>query len=121
MIKNTIVLFLVFTSTVVLAAPPRNVVLAYNAETKKLSIKADHQTDRPDRYFIRMLTVKSNLQDEKDMYYNRQSSPTDFSEELDYTASPGEHLDVSLYASEGGMAGAFIDIPKDKEDEKKDK
>ena len=96
----------------VLATPARNVVLTYNDNLKKLSVKADHQTDRMDRYFVKRVVVQSNMQEEKSFFYNRQSSPTDFNADLDYTASPGEHLDVSLYSSEGGMVTASLDIPK---------
>ena len=109
-----IILFIlgVFVSTNGWAVPATNVRLNYNLDTQILHVEADHPTDRLDRYYIRSVVVTTNSKESKNFYFPRQISPSKFMADLNFIAKGGDHLDIQIFSSEGGMATASLDISK---------
>ena len=91
------------------AAPATHLHLSY--DSKKIYIDADHPSDRLDRDFIQKVAVTKNAKDKLSLYFTHQISASKFVVALDYIANPGDHLDVELYSSEGGMAQGSIEVP----------
>lgn len=100
------------------AAPATNVELTYNLETQTLHIDANHPTDRMDRYYIQRVVVSANSASEQTFSFPRQTSPAKFSADLSYSANGGDHIDVKIYSSEGGLAIASLDITRPPEQKK---
>jgi hypothetical protein len=90
-------------------APATNLQLNY--DSKKIDIDADHPSDRLDRNFIQKVVVTRNSKDKQIFYFTHQTSASKFITTLDYAASPGDHLDIELYSSEGGLTQSSIDVP----------
>ncbi|MBI3601583.1 MAG: hypothetical protein HY209_01630 [Candidatus Omnitrophica bacterium] len=99
-------------SSLVGAAPASNIQLSYDTDKQTLHVEADHPTDRLDRYFIRRVVVTKNPQESQEFYFSRQTSPAKFIADLDYPANPGDHLEVQLFASEGGTTQGSLDVIK---------
>ena len=112
---RTLVLFIsgILISSNLWASPATNIQLDYNADTHMLHIEADHPTDRMDRYYVRLVTIVANNQKESQSFtFPRQYSPSKFIGDMNYAAKPGDHLDIQIYSSEGGLATTSIDVPK---------
>ncbi len=94
------------------ASPATNVQVDYNPDTQILHIEADHPTDRMDRYYVRLVTIIANNQKESQNFtFPRQYSPSKFIGNIPYAANPGDHLDIQIFSSEGGLAIASLDVP----------
>jgi hypothetical protein len=110
-IMKALIIFLVvlFASCPVWATPVTHLQLGYNIDTHTLYIEGDHPTDR-DRHFIQRVLVTKNSKEKKDFYFSHQSRADKFIAEINYTAIEGDHLDVEVYCSQGGVAQEGIDI-----------
>jgi hypothetical protein len=108
--KLLVLIFLFFNIHSVGATPPTNLQLAYNLDTRKLHIEADHPTDRPDRYFVQKVTVIKNSKEKQYFYFPRQTSVSKFIADLAYEAVPGDYLDIEVRCSQGGAAQGSIDV-----------
>jgi hypothetical protein len=95
--------------SLVRATPPTGLEIGYSVDSHTLFINADHPTDR-DRHYIHEVIVTRNSQDKQYFYFSHQARADKFIVELDYTALPGDHLDVELYCSQGGSEKASIDV-----------
>jgi|GEM_PF-6348318 len=104
-------IFLSCVASLAWCGPAFNVQLGYDVNKHILHIDADHPTDRLDRYFIQKVVVIKNSGETQDFYFSRQTRPDKFLVDLNYTASVGDHLDVKLYSSEGGIGQGSFDIP----------
>jgi hypothetical protein len=102
---------LVIRVSLVLAVPATNIRLSYDMDTSLIHVEADHPTDRMERYFIRRVVVIKNKKDAKDFYFTRQTKPDGISIDLNYQVEPGDHIEVQLYSTEGGIAQESFDVP----------
>ncbi len=102
---------IVLISSFAWATPATHVQLKYDLDTHMLHIDADHPTDRLDRYFVQRVVITKNSQETQDFNFPRQTRPDKFIADLDYKASPGDHLDAELFSSDGGVGKGNLDIP----------
>ena len=118
-IKYMISFFFIFVYLSVLSAwatPATNLQLAYDLSKQAISIDSDHPSDRLDRHYIQRIVVIKNSQEKQYFYFPRQTSANKFITQLDYKAIPGDHLDITLYCSQGGVTQGSIDIVKSEEE-----
>jgi hypothetical protein len=116
--KFIILIVLILFPSICLAAAAINVQLTYNVETKRVHLEASHPTDHPEKNFIRRVVFTINSQVSQAFSYARQKSPVKFVEYYELKVEPGDHIDVQMYSSEGGLAEASLDIPKSIEEGK---
>lgn len=88
------------------AAPPTDVTVNYDAKNSALSVRAQHPTDRPERYYVRTMEIYKNGVKDKTITFPRQTYAWGIEETVEYPAQPGDHLNVVLFASEGGSGSA---------------
>lgn len=105
-----IALSFIFLSSLGWATPATNLNIGYSLDTHTLFLDADHPTDRQDRYYIHEVVVTRNGQDQQHFYFSHQARADKFIANLDYVANPGDHLDIKLVASEGGVTEGSIDV-----------
>jgi hypothetical protein len=90
-------------------APATNLQLSHDLQ--KINIEADHPSDRLDRNFIQKVVVIRNSKDKQYFYFSHQTRADKFVTALDYVTNPGDHLDIELYSSEGGITKGSMDLP----------
>ena len=94
------------------ASPANNLQLAYDIDKQAIHIDANHPSDRLDRYYVSQVIITKNSKEKQYFYFSRQRSANKFVEDVDCQAQAGDHLDIELHSSEGGIAQGSIDVPK---------
>lgn len=115
-ISCIVIILFISNISLVLAAPATNLKLTYSLDTHMLQVEADHPTDKPDKNFLRRVSIVNNQQEPQDFYFSRQKSPSKFKEDINFQAEVGDHLEVQVYSSEGGVVSGSLDITKPEEE-----
>ena len=113
--------FLIVITSLLWAAPATNLQLTYNKETQILHIDANHPSDCLEKYFIQRVEIIKNSGKTENFPFHRQTRPDKFIVEFIYNLEPGDHLDIKLFSSEGGVVQGSVDIPKSKEKSNEEK